>query len=64
MKKDNSLVIGVIGSILLVWGIIWTIAEAVKGPPYGGALTLATIGVIAGIITLAISLRDQPWIIM
>ena len=64
MKKDNSLVTGVVGSILLTWGMIWTIVEAIKGPPYGIALTLAAAGVVAGVITLVVSLRDRPWIML
>ncbi|HLC72497.1 MAG TPA: hypothetical protein VJH37_02855 [Candidatus Nanoarchaeia archaeon] len=64
MKKDNSLIIGVIGGIILIGGVIWSIAEAVKGPPYSLALMLATIGVVVGIISIVFSMRDQQWIIL
>ena len=57
MKKDNSIVVGTIGVILLLIGFFLTLAQVVKQQPSYIILIGAGIIGIAGIIALAFSMR-------
>jgi len=58
MKKDNSIVVGAVGVILLLIGFFLTLAQVVKQQPSYTILIGAGIAGIAGIISLAFSMRD------
>ena len=64
MKKENSLMIGVIGGIILIGGVIWSITEAIKGPPYGFSLILAAAGVVIGMLGIFFYMENKPWIML
>lgn len=59
MKKlKSNLVTGVIGVIILIFGIIGTLAIAVNGEQYIYGLILTGLAVIIGVILIAIAMSD------
>jgi len=58
MTKDNSLIVGTVGVIVLLAGFFVTLGQVVKQQPSYLLLTGAGILGVAGIIMLAFSLRD------
>lgn len=58
VKKENKTLIGVIGVILAILGIIWTIPLSLKGQPYIYGIFITGIMVITGIILIAWAFSD------
>ena len=63
MTKSNSVVWGVIGVLLILGGLMWTLAQAINAPPYYiWMLVAAGILVVGGVIMMAIAWRGEKWI--
>ncbi|MAH46535.1 hypothetical protein CMI37_11960 [Candidatus Pacearchaeota archaeon] len=54
----NKTVIGVIGIILVIFGIIWTIPLALKGVPYVYGLFGTSFLVVLGVILISWAFSD------
>jgi len=57
-KKENKVVIGVIGILLAVFGITGTIPLALKGSPYIYGLPITGLMVVTGVILIARAFSD------
>jgi uncharacterized membrane protein HdeD (DUF308 family) len=58
MAKKNKTVLGAIGVILLIFGVIFTPALAIKGGVYNYGLIVTLFLVIMGVILIAKAFND------
>jgi len=56
MGRKN--LIGVIGTIFIVIGFIWTVALAVREPPFTIGLILTSLIAITGVLMIAWAFKD------
>jgi len=57
-KKQNKSVMGIVGFILLIFGIIGTIPLAIKGQEYLYGLLITGLLIVIGVILVALSFSD------
>ena len=61
MKKDNSVVIGALGSILVIGGSLWTIGLAIMGNSFYLGFLIAGMLVVIGVLLIASAFKEGKW---
>lgn len=61
MAKDNSVMIGAVGSILVIGGSLWTIGLAIMGKSFYLGFLIAGILVIIGVLLIASAFKEGKW---
>ena len=61
MKKDNSVVFGTLGAMLVIGGSLWTIALAILQKPYYLGFIGAGVLVVAGVLLISLALTGEKW---
>ena len=64
MAKDNSVVIGTLGAMLVIGGSLWTITQAIMGPSFYAGFIIAGVLVAAGVLLIASAFKEGKWIVL
>lgn len=59
MAKDNTVVIGTLGAMMVIGGSLWTIAQAILQKPYYLGFIGAGVLIVIGVLLVAFALRGE-----